>query len=294
VGRLAASGADGGVLDLEDAVAASEKAAARGMVRDALASLGGLIRCVRVNALDTGMTADDVAASVCAELDALVLPKAESADDIARLEEMIASAEAASGVAAGRVKVIATIESAAGIVAAAGICAHRGRLARIALGSVDLGADLGLPTIRGDLSPALAYGRAKIVYDARAAGLPAPLDGPFLRIRDAEGMAADCAASRALGFGGRICIHPDQVAPANRAYAPEADEVAFAARVVAAFAEAERSGTAAIAVDGVFVDYPVLRKAERIVAMAAAIAARPAPGALAPPAAPIPVKGASS
>jgi citrate lyase subunit beta/citryl-CoA lyase len=274
VAKLAASAADGVVLDLEDAVAASEKVAARPAARQALRTLHGPLRCVRVNAFETGLTAEDVAAVVCADLDAVVLPKVETVHDLRRLDRLIAAAEAGGGLPPGRIKVIGLVETAAAIMAAGELATHGGRLIRMVFGSGDLGNDLALPTIRGDFTAALAYGRSKLVYDARAAGMPPPLDGPFLNIRDRDGLDADTRVSRSLGHGGRVCIHPEQVAVANRLYAPDAAEVAFARKVVEAFAEAERRGSAAIAVEGTFIDYPIAYKAERIVRLADAIAAR--------------------
>lgn len=274
VRRLSGSGADAVVLDLEDAVADSQKVAARTSAREALPSLTGVLRTVRVNAFETGLTAGDVAAVVCADLDAIVLPKAETLQDMRRLDRLIAKAEAANGVAAGAVRVIPIVETCAGIALAAEVAGSGPRLLTLVFGSGDLGTDLGLPTVRGDLTAALAYGRAKIVYDARAAGLPAPLDGPFLKVRDQVALEEDCKLSRSLGHRGRICIHPDQVPVVNRIFGPDPGEVVFARKVIDAFADAERAGSAAITVDGVFIDYPIVYKAERIVALADAIAAR--------------------
>jgi citrate lyase subunit beta / citryl-CoA lyase len=274
VARLSGSGADAVVLDLEDAVAEGEKVAARRSARGALPTLRNALRCVRVNAFDTGLTPGDVEAVVCEDLDALLLPKAETVADVRRLDRLIARAEAKNGLAPGRIGVIALVETCAGIAAAAEIAASGPRLITLILGSGDLGSDLGLPTIRGDLGSALAYGRAKIVYDARAAGLAPPLDGPFLKVRDQVLLEQDCIVSRSLGHRGRVCIHPDQVPVVNRIYGPEPDEVLFARKVVDAFAEAERAGSASIVVDGVFVDYPIVHRAERIIALADAIATR--------------------
>jgi citrate lyase subunit beta / citryl-CoA lyase len=274
VRRLSGSGADAVVLDLEDAVADSQKVAARTSAREALPTLTSVLRSVRVNAFETGLTAGDVAAVVCPDLDAIVLPKAETVQDMRRLDRLIAKAEAANGVAAGSVGVIAIVETCAGIAAALEVAGSSPRLITLVFGSGDLATDLGLPTVRGDLSAALAYGRAKIVYDARAAGLPPPLDGPFLKIRDQAALEEDCMVSRSLGHRGRICIHPDQVPVVNRVFGPDPDEVVFARKVIDAFAQAERTGSAAIAVDGVFVDYPIVYKAERIVALAESIDAR--------------------
>jgi len=145
---------------------------------------------------------------------------------------------------------------------------------KVALGSADLGNDLGLSMMNSDVAEALRYGRSKVVYDARAAGLGLPLDGPFLEIRDREGLAADCRLSRSFGYGGRVCVHPDQIATVNRAFAPDTADVAFARKVIDAFAEAERRGSASVAVEGRFVDYPVVYKARRIVRLADAIARR--------------------
>ncbi len=271
--RLSASGADAVVLDLEDAVALGEKVAARTSAREALPTLIGVFRTVRVNAFETGFTTGDVEAVVCADLDAIILPKAETAEDLRQVDTLIGKAEAANDLAPGSVRIIALVETCAGIDGAAEIAASTPRLLGLAFGSADLGNDLGLPTVRGDLTPALAYGRAKLVYDARAAGLPPPLDGPFMKVRDQAALEEDCKISRGLGHGGRICIHPDQVPVVNRMFGPDPDEVAFARKVIEVFAGAERAGSAAITVDGVFVDYPVVHKAKRIVELADAIAA---------------------
>lgn len=274
VARLAQSGADAVVLDLEDAVADTHKSAARAAAREALSGIAGVTRCVRINSFGTGHTAADVAAVVCPELDGIVLPKAETAQDLRRLDRLIAQAEARNGMRSGVVRVLALIETCTGVAACAEIAAAAPRLCRTIFGAGDLGVDLGLPTIRGDLSPALAYGRAKIVYDSRAAGLPPPIDGPYLRVRDLTGLARDSEIARALGHGGRVCLHADQVQVVNQIFAPDPDEVDFARRVLEAFVAAERAGSASILVDDVFVDYPIVHKAERIVALADAIAAR--------------------
>lgn len=275
--RLSGSGADAVVLDLEDAVARDQKLAARTFARATLRDIAGPLRCVRVNGFDTGLTADDVAAVVCADLDAIVLPKVETAVDLRRLDAMLATAEAAAQLPCGSVRVIPLVETCAGVIAGAEIAHASSRTLVLAFGSGDLGRDLALPTIRGDLSAAIAYGRAKIVYDARAAGLPPPLDGPYLNVRDQDGMAADCRAAAAVGHGGKVCIHPDQVPVANRVFGPAPEEVAFAHKVIAAFSAAEASGSAAIAVEGVFVDYPIVIKARSIIDLADTIAARTTP-----------------
>ena len=173
----AASGADAVVLDLEDAVARDQKIAARPIARAALAGISGPLRCIRVNAFDTGLTAGDVAETVCADLDVIVLPKAEAAVDLRRLDSMLDAAEAAAGLPRGTVRVLPLVETCFGIDNAREIARASTRIIALAFGSGDLGRDLALPTIRGDLTAALAYGRGKIVYDARAAGRHAEAAG---------------------------------------------------------------------------------------------------------------------
>jgi citrate lyase subunit beta/citryl-CoA lyase len=228
VAKLSGSGADAVALDLEDAVASGEKASARAGVRAALATLHDPLRCVRVNPLDSRNGEDDVRSAVCLDLDAIIAPKIETRQDLRHLDRLIEAAEIAGGIAVGRIEVIALIETAAGVCAAQEIASAGGRLLKVALGSADLGNDLGLSTMNSDVAPALGYGRSKLVYDARAAGLESPLDGPFLEIRDQEGLATECRLSRSLGYGGRVCVHPDQVATVNRAFAPDPADVEFA------------------------------------------------------------------
>lgn len=264
VAKLAGTGADAVVLDLEDAVAREHKIAARAMARDALATITRPVRCIRVNAWDTGLTPGDVAAIVSPDLDVIVLPKVESPRDLQRLDAAIAVAMPGER----GPRVLALIETCAGILAAAEIARASPRLAGLVFGAGDLGKDLGLPTLRGDISGALAWGRAKLVYDARAAGLPGPIDGPCLAVRDQAAMEVEARMAAALGHRGKVCIHPDQVAIANRVFSPDADEVAFAHKLIAAFAQAEARGSASITVDGVFVDYPIVEKAQALVRLA--------------------------
>ena len=276
VEKLARFGADAIVLDLEDAVAADQKIAARSMVRAALPDLRGPIRCVRVNALSTGLTLGDLEGVVSADLDLIVMPKVESPGDLRTVDALIAAAEVSTGLPRGRIGVIALIETCAGVLAATEIARASPRLVTFVFGSGDLGRDLALPTMRGDISAALAYGRAKVVYDARAAGLPGPLDGPYLAVRDLDGLERDCRAAVALGHRGKVCIHPDQVAVVNRVFGPDPEEVVFAREVIEAFAAAESRGSASIIVNGTFVDYPIVQKAGSIVSLADELAARKA------------------
>ena len=253
---------------------ASAKDTARAAVHDALADLSGPLRCVRVNAVASGMAAEDVDAAVAEGLDALILPKA-GGDDVAALDALIAAAERRRGLPEGGIAVVPLIETARGVIEADRTAAASPRIAAIAFGGVDLARDLELPGLTGAKGgAALAYARGRLVICARGAGLPQPVDGPTLAVRDLKALKADCTAARELGYQGKICIHPIQVPIANRVFAPTAEEVGFARRVIEAFAAADAAGSAAVVVDGTFVDTPVAAHAERIVARAELFAAR--------------------
>lgn len=271
VRRLVASGADALVLDLEDAVADSQKIAARAIARAALPDLRGPLRCIRVNPFGTGLTEGDIAAAVCADLDALVLPKVEDIRDLEIADRLIRLSEDREGLAQGSVLLLVLIETTRGLTVSDQITRFAGRRIRIVLGSGDLGTDLARPTIRGSQAEALAYGRGKLVYDTRAAGLPGPIDGPCLFVRDLDALEADCRIGAALGHTGKVCIHPAQVPVVNRVFSPAPDELDYARQVIVAFEKAEAAGGAAIDVGGVFIDYPIVHKARRILSLAASI-----------------------
>ncbi|HET9186156.1 MAG TPA: CoA ester lyase [Solirubrobacterales bacterium] len=258
--RLPQAGADAIVLDLEDAVAAGSKRRAREAAAEALAGIdfAGLT-AVRVNGFATGLTAEELEAVCVPGLDAVVLPKAESAAELAELDAILAAAEERRGISAGSIRVLPLVETAAGILAAAQIAAAGPRLLTLVLGSGDLAADVGLG--RTEDGAELLLARSTVVFAAAAAGLAPAIDGPYFDFRDAEGLRRDSARSRALGFGGRVTIHPGQLEAVHASYSSADPE--HLRRVVSAFREAEGRGVAAIEVDGSFVDYPVYRHALR-------------------------------
>jgi citrate lyase subunit beta/citryl-CoA lyase len=251
-------------------------------VRAVLADLAeaGPLVCVRVNGLATGLTAGDVEGVVARGLDAVVLPKTEAPEDLHAMDAMLAAAERRAGLPPGHVKVLPIVETARGLLAASAIAGASPRVITIAFGSGDYTRDLELPAIRWSLEGTeIFYARAKLVVDARAAGRPRPIDGPYIAVRDAQGFEADCRTARRLGFQGKICIHPSQVAPANRVFAPDPEEVALCRKIIESFRAAESTGSASITVDGIFVDYPIVDKAARIVALAERLAAKDAAAA---------------
>lgn len=258
--RVATFGADAVVLDLEDAVADSEKVGARATVRDAIGGLGDAgVVVVRVNAGDA--TEEDVAATVGPGVDMVMLPKVESAAALHRADALIAHAEGRAGLALGSVRLLPIVETAAGLADCERLLADApSRVLTAALGAGDLTADLGVALSRG--GEEIAYARARLVVACRAAGLAAPIDGPWLRLGDLEGLAADSAYSSGIGFQGRVAVHPPQVEVVQGVYGRLTPEEAERdERVVEAFEAAEAEGVASLRVDVTFVDYPIYRLA---------------------------------
>lgn len=266
--KVASFGADVVVLDLEDAVANEHKFGARKIAKATLPTLRGALRFVRINGWDTGLTTGDVEAVVCDDLDGIVIPKVETARDLTRLDQILEKCEAREGITSGKISVVPIVETCLGIVRGHEIATASPRTVQIIFGAGDLGKDLALPWLRGDTDPALSWGRAKIVYDCRAAGLPGPLDGPWLSVRDLVGFERDCKVAVSLGHRGKLLIHPTQVSIANRVFSPDPAEVAFARKLVAEFSAAEARGAASVMVDELFVDYPIYDKAIALIALA--------------------------
>ncbi len=254
--KALASGADAVIVDLEDAVAPQDKDSARAALDVALAHQhrasatapsAGPALWVRVN---TGAPWSDQDLALCARhaaVQAVVVPKAESA------QQMQAAFEAC-----GRKPLVALIETAQGYARRDDVASHPA-VKRLAFGSIDFQLDLGISG-EGD---ALLVFRSGLVLASRLAGLPAPLDGVTVEVANPEVVAADAARARALGFGGKLCIHPQQVGPVNAAFSPSPAEIEWAQRVVAA---CEASAGAAVAVDGKMVDRPVLLRAQALLA----------------------------
>lgn len=242
--RALASGADAVIVDLEDAVAPHAKAGARRSLAGALREAPPGPACVllRVNASGTGWRDDDLAAAAALPIHGLVVPKAEDRSDIAAVKRS----------AAGRLPIVALIESAVGLRAVYDIAAEADRLA---FGSVDFSSDLGCDHSR----EALLLARSEIVLASRLARLPAPLDGVTLTINDDEATRSDARYAASLGFGGKLLIHPAQIAPARRGLAPSESERTWAQRVIASAGDGSAS-----AVDGAMVDAPVLARARAI------------------------------
>ncbi len=258
-------------LDMEDSVPPAEKANAREIVRRAVPSLSAAGRTVqvRVNHLDTGLTAEDIAAAVCPELHSLAFPKAEGGQHIRDLDVLIREQELKKGVKPGTIGLIPSIESALGVLRCEEIARASTRLTGISLGAYDYTADLGVA--RRPDGRELEYARRVIVHVCAACGLE-PLDTPYGDFRDEPGLIAEAEYVRSIGFRGKYLIHPAQIDPVNRVFRPAEEEVEHARRVVAAFDEAVAQGHASAQVDGRMVDTPVAKRARDLITYAEQIA----------------------
>jgi citrate lyase subunit beta / citryl-CoA lyase len=261
--------ADAVILDLEDAVANAEKAATRAVVVEALASPRRCQGYVRVNSLGTEWSHGDFVAVVANGVDGIIVPKIESASDLQTAEWLLGSLERERGLPQGGIDLIPIIETASGFSNLKEIARAARRTKRLSFGAGDFTLDLGLTWSR-DETELLPF-RSAIVLESRAAGLEAPLDTVWAALKDTEGFARSVRLVKDLGFQGKLCIHPDQVPVVNDCFCPGEAELAHARRVVEAFAQAERDGLAAIQVDGQFVDYPIVYRAQRLIDRAQAI-----------------------
>lgn len=243
--KAAASGADLVVIDLEDAVLPDAKLAARGRVHDALAAADAARFVVRVNALATDWHAEDVRAMAgLPGLAGLMLPKAEAPEDFATMRT------------AG-VPMHALVETVRGVLNLPSLVQAEG-LVRLSFGTVDFQVDAG---IDGDGAEIDAV-RTMMVLHSKAAGLEAPVDGVTTDLSDETALAHDAARARRFGFGGKLCVHPRQVAVVNAAFAPSAADVDWAERVMAALSGSH----GAVAVDGKLIDKPIVDRARLVLA----------------------------
>ncbi|BAN26274.1 HpcH/HpaI aldolase/citrate lyase family protein [Caballeronia insecticola] len=271
---------DAAILDLEDAVAASEKVAARAQVVEALqrshrarAHVRGY---VRINALDTDYAFGDLQAVIARGVEGIVLPKLESVEQLHLADWLIAQLERERGLDANSVELMPIIETGAGFAVIDSLCAAAAqrvpRLKRFAFGAGDFCLDMNLVWSDDELE--LHAYRSALVLASRAARLEAPVDTVWIRLDDADGLARSAVRARGMGFQGKLCIHPAQCDTVNRAFSPSDADIGHARAVVEAFARAEADGVASIQLDGAFIDYPVAYRAQRVLDFAAQIAAR--------------------
>ncbi len=267
-GMLASSGSLGAdivIFDLEDAVARTEKDTARVLVRRTLTDLRpqGVECVVRINGLDTPFWREDVAAAVQGKADIILLPKAQTPEDMEAVSRRIDEC----GGAGSPIELMALVETTFGIENAFNLASAKGRLVGILLGGEDLTAELG--SRRTPEGAELAYARSRVLMACRAAGIKA-IDSPFPFVTDIEGLKKDAAFAAQLGFDGKAVISPHHVHAVKEAFSPAEAQVEWAERVMAAAKKAADEGKGAVSLDGMMIDLPIIKRAERILQMAEA------------------------
>ena len=258
------SAADAVIIDLEDAVAINEKATARLSLRDILAAPRSKPAYVRVNALTTPFCYEDLKQVAIAARDGIVFPKVEAAADLKTVDWVLTQLEAENDCPPGSIQLIPIIETAAGLAAVDQIAKAVPRVRRLAFGAVDLALDMNLELDRE--TGALSHARFAIALASRMAALDGPIDTAFVDIDALDRLRETTINARRMGFRGKCCIHPKQIEVVNAVFTPSAEEIDRARRIVAAFEDAERSGAAAVSLDGLMIDYPVADKARKLLA----------------------------
>jgi citrate lyase beta subunit len=261
-------GVDALILDLEDAVPPAEKPIARDKAASFIAAAAGRA-FVRINPVHTPTSftiacgEEDLAAVVRPGLRGIVLPKVESADDVREVDALLRAFERSFGMTRCTTELIGIVETAQGIQKLGDIvCARIERPFCLAFGAGDFTGDLGVEWTSGEQE--CAHARSAVVIASRAGKLPRPLDSVFADIRDLDGLRANAHAAKAMGFQGKLAIHPDQVEIIQDVFTPQPHELDWARRVVDGMMEAEEKGHGAFTVDDKLIDYPVLERAKAI------------------------------
>ncbi len=259
-------GSDVVILDLEDAVAVSEKEKTRHLITKRLQQTRNCAVFVRINAYDTDFCFGDIYSIVSENLDGIVLPKLESAADLKSVDWFLGNLERERDLTLGSIELMPIIETAKGVVAIRDIAKASSRARRLAFGGGDYTKDLSMEwtLTEEELLPI----RSEFVLASRYGELEPPIDTVFIHIKEHTAYLKSCQNVLKLGFQGKMCIHPDQVAVTNKTFTPSNEEVVWSKRVISEFERAEAEGVASIQVDGYFVDYPIVEKAQRIVDMA--------------------------
>ncbi|GJD53476.1 (3S)-malyl-CoA thioesterase [Methylobacterium crusticola] len=264
--KALASGADAVILDLEDSVAAPAKPEGRAAAAAVLRAHPDRL-IVRINPRDTEWYLHDLAAIVPLRPAAILLPKCAGAADLLALAHQIDVLEAQAGIPAGRVGVLALATETAASLGSLSYAGVTPRLRALCFGAEDLSGEFGIAPRRPDGAYAapIAAGRAALLTAAAAAGVPA-IDTPWPDPRDPEGLRRESAAAAADGFSGKLCIHPDQLAPVAEAFTPSPERLRWARQVIDLLGEGRAAGVATL--DGRMVDIAHLKLARRVLAMA--------------------------
>ena len=265
--------ADGLILDLEDAVPPDRKAATRPIVRDWLSKLdfGGRERWVRMNPISTDLAVADLEETIAGRPEGYVVPKPRRADDVREIVRHLERLEQKHGLTFGSTKlVLIATETPEGLLNIGEVAAASPRIVAVSWGVEDLSAAMGLPRVRdaqGRYLDIPRYARVMCAIAASAAGVDW-LDTVYTDIADLDGLRRECEDAVAMGFSGKISIHPGQIEVINAAFTPSAEERAEARELVAQFEEHARRGLYAFRFKGQMVDAPHLARARKVIARA--------------------------
>ncbi|MBI4307416.1 MAG: CoA ester lyase [Chloroflexi bacterium] len=263
-------GADALVFDLEDSVPPAEKATARKLVRQALDEMGAQhTLIVRVNGVDTGMTADDLEAVTCGGLYGVFLPKTRGPEDVVEADVLLTAFERRVGLALGRTVIVPGLETARAMREAHEVFTASPRVehsgAVVSRGG-DIARALSMVWTRDGRES--LFLRSKVLLDARAAGLRYPMGGLWTDIQDLDGLRAFATEMRQIGYTGLRLIHPSHVPVVNEVFTPTAEEIAYWKGLTEALAEAEKRGTTAITYQGDMVDTAMVKTGRQVLALA--------------------------
>jgi len=270
IDKALAINADAIMLDIEDGVAPSEKDTARKLIGEALGrerAPKAPARFVRVNASGHERMDADLEAVLRPELDGLVLPKVETAEEVLKVESVLKMLEPEHKIARGSVRLLIAIESPRGLLNAPAIAASSPRVVGLMFGAEDYGREMGLPTKREGEAQDLLYARSAMAVAAASAHVQA-VDGVWVDLKDTDGLNGFARQSRRLGFSGMSLIHPSQIDPINAVFSPTSEEIDYAKQVVQAFEEANARGDGSISFGGQLIDRPIVERARRALDMA--------------------------
>ena len=263
-------GSDSVILDLEDAVAQTEKDSARILVRNAIRSLDFTKEViVRINPIDSPYWEKDLDAIVPVKPDMIMPTKVSSADDVKTISDAIAKVEKTSGMEVGTIKLIPLIETALGVEKSFEIATADSRVAAIFLGGEDLTADLQCKE-----GTEILYARSRMVMAARAAGIDV-YDTPWTDVEDYEGLIADAKFAKSLGFSGKSSISPRHVRFINEIFSPTEEEIRYARDVFEAIEKGKAEGKGVVSLRGKMIDAPIVARARQVLAAAEAMKGGP-------------------
>ncbi|MFQ6123697.1 MAG: HpcH/HpaI aldolase/citrate lyase family protein [Candidatus Heimdallarchaeota archaeon] len=270
---------DAVILDLEDAVPLGEKETGRIFARDSLPMFKewDIITFVRVNSLETGLTAEDLHYITNEDLTGVMLPKAGSAKDILQLENMLEEEEEDKGLSSGGILIIPLLETPEGVIKAYEIAVASKRVKALCFGAGDFLRELGGGFATTQLSPEeyfpmLLYARSHISTVAKSVGILA-IDTPFFGLLlDMEGLRTESEKVKLLGYSGKLLIHPRQINTVNEVFSPSPEDIEYAKNIITAYKEAEAKGLGAASFGGRMIDYAMFAMGEALLEKAEMIA----------------------